>query len=125
MFGGWTAKLYAAQLRGIQAYRSEPAIPQDPYDIPVALAQRLQGFRSITLDPAQQASYSKATTLAHEHGPCCCRCWRWDAFEGQAKYLIAAHQYDAVRIAAVRDLEDGLRWTVQYQRGVTSTEANL
>ena len=45
--------------------------------------------------------------LSEEGGPCCCRCWRWTTFEGQAKFLIARREFDAEAIAEIWDLEDG------------------
>jgi hypothetical protein len=99
---------YREQLRGLERYRAEDAIPPDPYDISVPLARRLIGYRdSISLDASDQAVYERATQMAEEHGPCCCHCWRWDAFEGQAKFLISKKSYASRQIAAVWDLEDG------------------
>jgi hypothetical protein len=99
---------YVRQIHGLRQFASEPTIPRDPYDISVRSARRLTGFAAtIHLDAAQQASYKRAMKLADEHGPCCCHCWRWTAFEGQAKYLIARRGYGGRRIAQVWDLEDG------------------
>jgi hypothetical protein len=99
---------YVKQVNGLTAYRRVSEIPRDPYDISVALAQRLLRFdRSITLTPAEQATYRQATKLAEEGGPCCCRCWRYAAFRGQSKDLIARRRYSAAQIAKVWDLEDG------------------
>jgi hypothetical protein len=60
-----------------------------------------------SLDAAQQTVYEQAMKMAEEHGPCCCRCWRYVAFRGQAKELIARRRYTAAQIAHVWDLEDG------------------
>jgi len=99
---------YIAQVRGLHRYRSLAEIPADPYDIPLSLARTLIGYdRTISLTSSEQQVYDKATRLAHEHGPCCCRCWRWSAFEGQAKDLIRRRQFSAKQIAALWDLEDG------------------
>jgi len=99
---------YMRQVRGLVAYRNVSQIPRDPYDLPIALAKQLLAYdASITLTPAQQSIYMRAMKLAHEHGPCCCHCWRWPAFEGQAKYLIARRSYPPSQIATVWDLEDG------------------
>jgi hypothetical protein len=99
---------YVRRVKGLRAYATVNEIPADPYDIPVSLAKRLIGYSdSITVSAAQQATYKQATKMADEHGPCCCHCWRWKAFEGQAKYLIARRGYGAERIAKVWDLEDG------------------
>jgi hypothetical protein len=99
---------YVAQIHGLRAYAHEPLIPRDPYDVSVRLAKRITGYAdSIHLNAEQQAPYRQAMKLADEHGPCCCHCWRWTAFEGQAKYLIARRGYGGRRIAEVWDLEDG------------------
>ena len=74
--------------------------------MPVTLARRLTSYaESITPTPSQQTAYDGAVKLSHEHGPCCCHCWRRTAFEGQAKYLIARRDYSGRRIAAIWDLE--------------------
>jgi hypothetical protein len=99
---------YAKQVRSLAGYRAVAQVPRDPYDIPVAQAKQLLTYhREITLTVAQQAVYRKAMRLAHEHGPCCCHCWRWSAFEGQARYLISRRSYHARQIATIWDLEDG------------------
>jgi hypothetical protein len=99
---------YVRQLRGLARYQQLPEIPSDPYDISVSQAKRLITWQSsITLTPGQQRIYDKATSLADEHGPCCCHCWRWTAFEGQAKELIVERRFAAAEIAAIWDLEDG------------------
>jgi hypothetical protein len=99
---------YSEQMRGLANYASVPAIPPDPYEVSVVLAKRLTSYAdAIQLTSEQDSIYRKATKLADEHGPCCCHCWRWTAFEGQAKYLIARRAYTAHRIAEVWDLEDG------------------
>ena len=99
---------YVRQVRGLRKYANVPEIPRDPYDISVRLARRLTSYATaIQLGPRQQAVYDRASKMGVEHGPCCCHCWRWTAFEGQAKYLIARLGYGAPRIAEVWDIEDG------------------
>ena len=63
--------------------------------------------QTIDITSRQQAVYDRAVRLSYEHGPCCCRCWRWTAFGGQAKYLITRRRFTAKRIAEVWGLEDG------------------
>ena len=76
--------------------------------MPVSLARRLTSYaESITLTPSQQTAYDGAVKLSHEHAPCCCHCWRWTAFEGRAKYLIARRGYSGRRVAEIWNLEDG------------------
>jgi len=99
---------YTEQIAGLRRYAKVPEVPSDPYDIPVSLAKRLLDYqKSIELTTAQQATYDRAMQLSEEHGPCCCRCWRWTTFEGQAKFLIARREFDAEAIAEIWDLEDG------------------
>lgn len=99
---------YQEQIEGLKNYLHISQVPKDPYDVPVTLAKELLGYKtSIQLTPDQQAVYDQAMKLSHEGGPCCCKCWRWDAFEGQAKYLITKYNFSAQQIAEVWDVEDG------------------
>ena len=101
-------KQYQKQVEGLKKYSNISQIPEDPYDIPVSLAKELFEYqKNIKLTPEQQSIYDEAIKLSHEGGPCCCRCWRWTAFEGQAKYLITKHNFTADQIAGIWDLEDG------------------
>ena len=99
---------YQEQVDGLKKYANTPQIPSDPYDVPVSLAKQLFEYqRTIQLTADQQAIYDQAMQMADEKGPCCCHCWRWIAFEGQAKYLISELNWSAEEIATVWDLEDG------------------
>jgi hypothetical protein len=99
---------YTEQLSGLAQYASVKEIPQNPYDVSVRLAKRLTSYSDrIKLTAQQQTTYDQAVKLADEHGPCCCHCWRWTAFEGQAKYLITRRGYGSHQIAKIWDLEDG------------------
>jgi len=99
---------YAEQVEGLKKYSSIEQIPKDPYDISVSLAKELLDYdKDIQLTAEQQSIYDEAVKLSHEGGPCCCKCWRWDAFRGLAKYLITQHNFNAEQIAEVWDLSDG------------------
>jgi hypothetical protein len=98
---------YVEQIEGLAAYAGNADIPRDPYDVPVSLARRLTSYRNVFLTPAQEAVYRRAVGLSRERGPCCCHCWRWYAFEGQGRRLIASHDWGARQLAALWDLEDG------------------
>jgi hypothetical protein len=99
---------YVKQINGLKAYADAGTIPPDPYDVSVTLAKHLIYLdHRLTLTPAEQKVYNQATRLAEEHGPCCCRCWRWFAFQGQAKQFIRLRRYSAAQIAQIWDLEDG------------------
>lgn len=83
-------------------------ISDDPYDIPVSLAEELLEYQKrIKLTPEQQLIYDEAVKLSHEGGPCCCKCWRWYAFDGQAKKLITDYGFNSEQIAELWDIEDG------------------
>ena len=99
---------YEQQLSGLKSYRGDPLVPADPYDVSVRLARRLIGYdRTMQLSRSEGRLYSRAVRLSKEHGPCCCRCWRWSAFAGQAKKFIVERRYSAAEIAAIWGLEDG------------------
>lgn len=99
---------YVNQVRELnRRYADVDVIPKDPYDISVSLANRLIGYQAIKLTPAQQRTYERAKPLSATKGPCCCPCWRWTAFGGQAKYLIIRRHYSARQIADVWSAEEG------------------
>lgn len=98
---------YRQQLRGLRPYRQSGLVPSDPYDVSVGLAKRLLRYRQIELGGRQQAIYRRATRLSSLGGPCCCPCWRWQAFKGQARFLIARRHFSAARVAALWGLEEG------------------
>ena len=98
---------YVKQRHDIRRYADVSVVPQDPYDISAGLAQRLTSYGSINLTPTQQRVYGRAKPLSETKGPCCCPCWRWTAFAGQAKYLITRRHYTARQIANVWSVEEG------------------
>ncbi len=99
---------YEGQLRKLRAYAGVSAIPANPYDIPARLAKRLLGYqRTIKLTPAQQTTYRRAMKMSSLKGPCCCHCWRWDAFQGLSYYLIARKGWTASQVARVIDTLEG------------------
>ncbi len=99
---------YQEQVESLKKYATTPQIPSDPYDVPVLLAKQLFEYqKTIQLTADQQAVYDQAMQMADEKGPCCCHCWRWIAFEGQAKYLISELDWTTEEIATLWDLEDG------------------
>lgn len=100
---------YRSQLKGLRRYThvERRMVPADPYDMPVALAKRLLSYRSISLSPGQRALYRRAADKSTLGGPCCCHCWRWQAFRGQAAFLIARRHYSAPKVARGWELEAG------------------
>ena len=108
--GPMDAKMYPEYVKQIQllAHYDHRYVPSNPYDMSVALARRLVAFNdSILLTPAQQKIYDAAFPLAADHAPCCCDCWRWTAFEGQAKYFIVYRRFTSRQIAELWSLDDG------------------
>jgi hypothetical protein len=95
---------YVEQVNGLRNYSGIFQIPADPYNISTSLAKELLGYQNMTLTSAQQATFDNAMNMS---SPCCCHCWRWYAFAGQAKYLIVNYNFSASRIAAIWGLEDG------------------
>jgi hypothetical protein len=99
---------YQSQVRRLRAYATIPQIPADPYDVPVTLAKRLLSYdRAIRLGPGQARTYSRAMRISTLKGPCCCHCWRWEAFRGLSRYLIADRRWGAPQLARVIDLLEG------------------
>lgn len=98
---------YEQQLRELRGYAGSGVVPSDPYDVSVVLAKRLLGFRSISLNRHGRATYRRAVQLSRLGGPCCCRCWRWQAFKGQAHFMIARRGYTAQQVADLWEREEG------------------
>lgn len=99
---------YQEQVEGLRQYADISQIPVDPYDMPVPLVQELLAYQAdIQLTAEQQLIYDEAMTLSDEGGPCCCRCWRWYAFEGMGKYLITERNWTAQELADLWTLTDG------------------
>ena len=99
---------YKEQVDGLKKYSSINKIPLDPYDISVSLAKELLAYqKNISLTSQQQMVYDEAVKLSPEKGPCCCKCWRYEAFAGLGKYLITEHNFNAQQVAEVWELLDG------------------
>lgn len=98
---------YITQVNGLKKYAGYPEIPPDPYDIPAGLAQTAMANYGAKLNAAQQAAYQYATVHSTEHGPCCCHCWRWQAYGGLGKYLIQHRGFSGQQVAEVWNLSDG------------------
>jgi hypothetical protein len=101
------AVTYARQLRALRPYAQIHEIPRNPYDIPARLAQELLRYRGIRMSTDAQTVYDRGMRMTHEHGPCCCRCWRWEAFKGMSRYLIARRHWPAPQLARLIDAVDG------------------
>jgi hypothetical protein len=104
---GMDAGTYRRQLEALRPYAQIQEIPRNPYDIPARLAQELLRYRGIRLGTNAQRAYDRAMRMTHEHGPCCCRCWRWEAFKGMSRYLIDRRHWQAPQLARLIDAVDG------------------
>jgi hypothetical protein len=98
---------YAQQLRGLRHHADVRLLPSDPYDVSVTVAKRLLGYRQIRLSHGEKVLYRRASAKSSLGGPCCCHCWRWQAFKGQARFMIARRHYSATRVARLWELEEG------------------
>lgn len=98
---------YASQTEGLKKYSDIAAIPPDPYDIEVALAQHALSNYDVPLNFGEQRAYDYAMAHSAERGPCCCRCWRWKVYGGLAKYLIHVRGFTGSQITEVWNLSDG------------------
>ncbi|MBI2049446.1 hypothetical protein HYT32_00825 [Candidatus Roizmanbacteria bacterium] len=98
---------YQEQIEGLKKYKDISIIPSDPYDIFAAQAKQLFRYlEEIELNSDQQTIYNTAMKMSDEGGPCCCKCWHWDAYEGLAKKLIVDYGWDSEQIAQLWDLSD-------------------
>lgn len=103
---------YSTQVSELKNFAGNPLIPQNPYNVSTNLAKQLWGYyQNITLTPAQQQVFNQAVNISKDTGgsgaPCCCTCWRYYAFYGQAKYFIAHDTYNATQLAYLWSAEKG------------------
>jgi hypothetical protein len=98
---------YTEQIEGLKKFSYIEEVPKDPYDIPKEWADRFIEYYQTNLTFEQQKIYDDASEISDEKGPCCCKCWRWYAYGGLAKYLIINYNFTAEQIAEVWDLSDG------------------
>lgn len=98
---------YQEQIESLKRYKDISIIPSDPYDISASQAKQLFGYlEEIKLTSDQQTIYNEAMKMSHEGGPCCCKCWHWDAYEGLAKKLIVDYGWNSEQIAQLWDISD-------------------
>ena len=98
---------YQEQIEGLKKYKNISIIPSDPYDISARQAKQLFKYLAdIKLTSLQQDIYNKAMKMSEEGGPCCCKCWHWDAYEGLAKKLIVDYGWNSDQVAELWDLSD-------------------
>jgi len=98
---------YQEQIEGLKKYKDISIIPTDPYDISASQAKQLFKYlEEIELSRDQQTIYNEAMKKSIEGGPCCCKCWHWDAYEGLAKKLIVDYGWNSEQIAGLWDISD-------------------
>ena len=98
---------YNEQVLGLKKYKDISEIPPDPYDIAIPQVKQMLGWqKTIQLSADQQKIYDGAVQMSMEHGPCCCHCWHWLAYEGLAKQLITKYNYTSKEVAAIWDLSE-------------------
>ena len=73
------------------------------------IAEFLREFERLVAQQERrlEVELTTAVELSDEHGPCCCPCWRWQAFKGLGRELIARRNWSARQLASLWDLEDG------------------
>jgi hypothetical protein len=98
---------YARQVDGVKKYRNIAEIPADPYDVEARLAQKAITQYQVVLSPTEQKAYDYAMAHSDEHGPCCCKCWRWRVYGGLAKLLIHDRGFTGAQITEIWNLSDG------------------
>ena len=98
---------YARQVAGLKKYANIAAIPPDPYDVQAGLAQQGLANYDLALSSSEQKAYDYAMVHADEHGPCCCKCWRWRVYGGLAKFLIRSKGFTGRQITETWNLSDG------------------
>jgi len=107
---------YREQVRALRALPRVRAIPRDPYDVPVWLARRLLRLDArVSLTAEQRSSYRRAMRMSDQKGPCCCPCWRWNAFRGLSKLLIARRRWPAARVAELIDALEGCGGPAEHE----------
>ena len=98
---------YLEQIEALKKYKDISIIPPDPYDISAEKAKQLFKYlEEIELTSDQQTIYNEAMKISNEGGPCCCKCWHWDAYEGLAKKLIVDYGWNSEQIAELWDFSD-------------------
>lgn len=102
-----TMHRYSEQVKGLKKYSHIPEIPPDPYDIEAGLAKKLMTYYDMQLTSEEQKAYDYAMEHSSEKGPCCCKCWRWNAYGGLGKLLIRNYGFGGEQVTEVWDLSDG------------------
>jgi hypothetical protein len=76
--------------------------------LPLSLVRRLLRYdETISLSAAQRSIYRRAMNMCEQKGPCCCPCWRWNAFRGLSKHLLVRRRWPAARLAELVDALEG------------------
>ena len=111
------AHRYIEQIKALRKYADVSAIPPDPYDIPAGLARKAMAYFDLELSTAEQPAYDHAMANSDEKGPCCCQCWRWQAYGGLGKLLIREHGYSGLQVTDVWNLSSGCGGGAEHRHG--------
>ena len=111
------AHRYIEQIKSLRKYADISAIPPDPYDIPVGLAQDVIPYHDIELSVAEQPAYDFAMENSDENGPCCCQCWRWRMYGGLGKLLIREQHFSGAQLTEVWNLSSGCGGGAEHYHG--------
>jgi hypothetical protein len=110
------AHAYREQVRQLRGFPRLPEIPRDPYDVSVALTKRLLRLdATVSLTPGQRSTYRRAMRMSDQKAPCCCPCWRWNAFRGLSRFLIARRRWPAARLARLIDALEGCGGPAEHE----------
>jgi hypothetical protein len=109
---------YEEQVQALVKYRDIPEIPVNPYDVPAGQAARLMHYdAALVLGPDEEAMLQYAMENSDEKGPCCCMCWRWNVYNGLAKFLIREHGFTGPEVVEVWNLSNGCGGGAEHMHG--------
>ena len=99
-------KEHRENLEKLQAYKSMPGIPLDPFHTPIEMAKKWIDYdNNTTLTSDEQKVFDEAYKISKEK-PCCCKCWHYYTNEGIAKKMIKDGTFNSKQIADYWDASD-------------------
>ncbi|RMD67972.1 hypothetical protein D6817_00070 [Candidatus Pacearchaeota archaeon] len=100
---------YVKQRAYLARYANIQEIPKDPWNVPAKQAHELVDYGLRAKLTAEENEIYKQAFEIFEEGPCCCKCWRWFAFDGLAEKMIKEKRMGAEEIAKL--------WAAQHVCG--------
>lgn len=97
---------YIEQVEELEKYKGIVEIPSNPYDVKAGLAKELRSNYDNVLSLRQQEEYDYAMAHSDDHGPCCCKCWRWEVYGGLGKLLIQKYHFTGKQLTELWNLSD-------------------